>query len=130
MPSLPTNKSPASDINRALQSAGLGEAELQGDLPTLENVFVSKISSIGHSAVNTPFPRKSAHQPGDGSIAIGCEGLWKEFGEFTAVRDLRLEVRYGEIYGLLGANGAGKTTAIKMLCGLLPQTRGNISACG
>jgi len=120
----------ASAINSALQSAGLGSAELHGDIPTLENVFVSKISSIGHLAVNTPFPCKSARQPADDSIAIGCDKLWKEFGEFTAVRDLCLEVHYGEIYGLLGANGAGKTTAIKMLCGLLPQTRGSISLAG
>jgi ABC-2 type transport system ATP-binding protein len=118
------------EINQALRLAHLGTAELQGDLPTLENVFVSKISSIGHLSVDTPFPRKSARQPADGSIAIGCAGLWKEFGEFTAVRDLNLEVRYGEIYGLLGANGAGKTTAIKMLCGLLPETRGSISLAG
>jgi ABC-2 type transport system ATP-binding protein len=118
------------EINHALRLAHLGTAELQGDLPTLENVFVSKISRIGHVAVDTPFPRKSSRQPADGSIAIGCEGLWKEFGEFTAVRDLNLEIHYGEIYGLLGANGAGKTTAIKMLCGLLPETRGRISLAG
>jgi ABC-2 type transport system ATP-binding protein len=120
----------ASAIEAALQSALLGTPELHADLPTLENVFVSKISSIGHAAVNKPFPRKSARLAADTSVAIGCDGLSKEFGEFTAVRDLHLEVHYGEIYGLLGANGAGKTTAIKMLCGLLPQTRGSITLAG
>ncbi|MFQ3613655.1 MAG: ABC transporter ATP-binding protein, partial [Cyanobacteriota bacterium] len=53
-------------------------------------------------------------------------GLTKVFGSFTAVRDIHLAIPYGEIYGLLGANGAGKTTVIKMLCGLLPATSGEM----
>jgi ABC-2 type transport system ATP-binding protein len=44
--------------------------------------------------------------------------------------DLNLDIRYGDVYGLLGANGAGKTTAIKMLCGLLPISSGEISLAG
>src|SRR5439155_464407 len=63
-------------------------------------------------------------------IAIGAEKLTKQFGPFTAVKGVSLEVKYGEIYGLLGANGAGKTTMIKMLCGLLEPTSGQMQLAG
>jgi ABC-2 type transport system ATP-binding protein len=56
--------------------------------------------------------------------------LTKQFGSFTAVKSVSINVQYGEIYGLLGANGAGKTTMIKMLCGLLGPTRGEMRLAG
>ena len=56
--------------------------------------------------------------------------LVKRFGAFTAVEDLSFEVAQGEIFGFLGANGAGKTTAIRMLCGLLKPTSGTASVAG
>jgi hypothetical protein len=115
MPSLP-KRAAAHDINHALRSARLGPAELRGDIPTLETSLSRKSPASAIWPSTRRFPRKSARQPADGLIAIGCDGLWKEFGEFVAVRDLRREVRYGEIYGLLRAIGAGKTTASKMLC--------------
>ncbi len=65
-----------------------------------------------------------------GQPAIAARGLRREFGNFVAVRDLDLDVRQGEVFGLLGANGAGKTTAIRMLCGTLPPTRGTITVGG
>lgn len=55
---------------------------------------------------------------------IKIENLTKKFGDFTAVDSISLEVKRGEIFGFLGANGAGKTTAIKMFCGLLRSTSG------
>jgi ABC-2 type transport system ATP-binding protein len=61
--------------------------------------------------------------------AVTLDKLTKKFGEFVAVDRISLTVDRGEIFGFLGANGAGKTTAIRMLCGLLLPTsgRGNIS---
>jgi ABC-2 type transport system ATP-binding protein len=56
--------------------------------------------------------------------AIVTENLTKKFGDFTAVDNISFEVKRGEIFGFLGANGAGKTTAMKMLCGLLKPTSG------
>ena len=55
---------------------------------------------------------------------IQVEDLTKMFGDFTAVSGIDFEVRRGEIFGFLGANGAGKTTAMKMLIGILTPTSG------
>ena len=56
--------------------------------------------------------------------AIDVRGLTRRFGAFVAVDDLSFSVRQGEIFGFLGANGAGKSTTIRMLCGLLKPTAG------
>ena len=57
---------------------------------------------------------------------IRVKNLVKKFGAFTAVDHISFEVNKGEIFGFLGANGAGKTTAIRMLCGLLEPTSGGL----
>jgi len=57
--------------------------------------------------------------------AIEVRQLTRRFGAFTAVNDLSFEVRQGEIFGFLGSNGAGKSTTIRMLCGLLRPTSGS-----
>ncbi|MCX6640736.1 MAG: ATP-binding cassette domain-containing protein [bacterium] len=56
--------------------------------------------------------------------AIKAENLTRRFGKFIAVDHVSFEVRRGEVFGFLGANGAGKTTAIRMLCGLLHPSGG------
>ncbi len=56
--------------------------------------------------------------------AIDVRGLSRRFGSFVAVSDLSFAVKQGEIFGFLGANGAGKSTTIRMLCGLLRPTEG------
>lgn len=63
-------------------------------------------------------------------FSIRTERLTRRFGGFTAVDRIDLEVRRGEIFGFLGANGAGKTTAIRMLCGLLEPSGGSGSVAG
>jgi ABC-2 type transport system ATP-binding protein len=63
-------------------------------------------------------------------VAIEARGLGRDFGAFTAVHDVDLDVRRGEVFGLLGANGAGKTTAIRMLCGTLTPSRGSVTVAG
>jgi len=57
-------------------------------------------------------------------ITIDTRELTKTFGDFTAVDRISFDVKEGEIFGFLGANGAGKSTAIRMLCGLLEPTSG------
>ncbi len=61
---------------------------------------------------------------------ISAKNLTKKFGDFTAVNAISFEVREGEIFGFLGANGAGKSTAMKMLTGLLSPTSGEGSVAG
>lgn len=61
---------------------------------------------------------------------IQVEGLTKKFGDFTAVDAITFEVKKGEIFGFLGANGAGKTTAMKMLNGLSKPTSGSGTVAG
>jgi ABC-2 type transport system ATP-binding protein len=61
---------------------------------------------------------------------ITVKNMFKRFGSFTANDDLTFDVYRGEIFGFLGANGAGKTTAIKILCGLSKPTSGEISVAG
>lgn len=63
-------------------------------------------------------------------IVISVSGLTKRFGDFTAVDHISFDVRRGEIFGFLGANGAGKTTAMRMLCGLSRPTEGSGSVAG
>jgi len=63
-------------------------------------------------------------------VVIKTEKLTKKFGDFTAVHEISFEVRKGEIFGFLGANGAGKTTAMKMLCGLSIPTAGKATIAG
>jgi ABC-2 type transport system ATP-binding protein len=63
-------------------------------------------------------------------LAIAAKELTRAFGDFIAVDRITFEVRAGEVFGFLGANGAGKTTAIRMLIGLLAPTGGTASVAG
>lgn len=63
-------------------------------------------------------------------FAISVRNLVKRFGSFTAVDNISFDVGRGEIFGFLGANGAGKTTAMRMLCGLSYPTSGSGSVAG
>ena len=62
--------------------------------------------------------------------SIVAENLTKKFGDFTSVDHINFQVKQGEIFGFLGATGAGKTTAIRMLCGLLRPTSGVATVAG
>src|SRR6187401_2015145 len=61
---------------------------------------------------------------------ITANKLTKKFGDFTAVDHISFDVHKGEIFGFLGANGAGKTTAMRMLCGLTLPTSGEATIAG
>lgn len=62
--------------------------------------------------------------------AISVQNLTKRFGSFTAVDQITFDVEQGEIFGFLGANGAGKTTAMRMLCGLSMPSNGEATVAG
>lgn len=63
-------------------------------------------------------------------IAIEVRDLTRKFGDVTAVDHVSFSIRYGEIFGYLGANGAGKSTTIRMLCGILAPTSGDATVAG
>ena len=80
----------------------------------------------GNEALTLDRPRVA----GNGDIAIDVEGLTKSFGGRQVVRNLSLEVRRGQIYGFLGPNGSGKTTTLRMICGLLTPDGGRGACLG
>lgn len=63
-------------------------------------------------------------------VAVRMVALRKVFGALVAVEEITLDIRRGEVFGLLGPNGSGKTTTIRMLCGLLEPTSGSASVAG
>ncbi|MFN8991639.1 MAG: ATP-binding cassette domain-containing protein [Betaproteobacteria bacterium] len=95
--------------------------------PELEDVFVALLRAQDGVAIeplrglSAPAPR---HASADAEHAIDARELTRSFGAFRAVDAASFGLNYGEIFGLLGANGAGKTTVIKMLTGILPPSSG------
>src|SRR6267143_6614617 len=82
-----------------------------------------------------PARAEGAHGPLDrwptqSDLAIDVHGLNKSFGKKHVVKDFSLQVKRGEIYGFLGPNGSGKTTSIRMLCGLLKPDSGSGTCLG
>jgi ABC-2 type transport system ATP-binding protein len=126
-------------VRDAIAQQSIPLTSLQVTEATLENVFVARLRQQGSDPPFIPLPRlnqwsgRSAeriYHRESAQIAIAAQHVQKTFGNFHAVKGVNLEIQYGEIYGLLGANGAGKTTIIKMLCGLLPASKGSISLAG
>ena len=120
-------------VRRAFLEAGLEAPEVRHATPTLENAFVATLRTLRGRESVPEFPGRSEQDAGiprNAGPAIVASGLGKQFGSFVAVRDFNLDIRYGEVVGLVGANGAGKTTAIKMLCGLLAPSAGEVELMG
>jgi ABC-2 type transport system ATP-binding protein len=98
------------------------------DEPDLEDVFVALLLRQSPVKDTAALPSVSGgvasdQHPGDG-MAIVARNLVRDFDSFRAVDRVSFRVKQGEIFGLLGANGAGKTTVIKMLTGILSPTGG------
>jgi ABC-2 type transport system ATP-binding protein len=117
-------------VEELCSKADLHVSDVRVDEPTLENVFVATLRALDEESKDPTFPGHHDHSDLRGQIAVGADNLTKQFGAFTAVKNVTLEIPYGEIYGLLGANGAGKTTTIRMLCGLLEATSGSMRLAG
>ncbi len=117
------------ELRERAEANGLKVTDVRRSQPTLENAFVGQLRKMRGAHVVPPFPEPS---PGltRKEVVIGAKDLNKRFGSFQAMKDFQLEIRNGEIYGLLGANGAGKTTAIKIMCGLIGPTSGSVSLLG
>ena len=118
-----------SDLRQRAERGGMRITEIRRSQPTLENAFVGQLRKMRGAQPVPHFPKPSASLKRK-DIVIGAKDLNKRFGSFQAVKNFQLEVRNGEIYGLLGANGAGKTTSIKIICGLLDPTSGSVTLLG
>src|SRR5208282_5466648 len=89
---------------------------------SLEEAFIALLPEElrqGHKELVVP-PRPA----GDQEVIIEAHGLTQKFGDFVAVDHVSMRIERGEIFGFLGANGCGKSTTMKMLCGLLPPSEG------
>jgi drug efflux transport system ATP-binding protein len=95
--------------------------------PRFEDGFVARLRAEGRAAAR---PAAEARRVGAAGDVITVAHLSRRFGAFVAVDDVNFAVRQGEIFGLLGANGAGKSTTFRMLCGLLPPTSGTLRVAG
>ncbi|MEH2055159.1 MAG: ATP-binding cassette domain-containing protein [Nostoc sp.] len=117
------------DLQGVLERHQIQVKNVVTDTPTLENAFVLRLRDLKGDIAAGEYPHIFRQQRSLGT-AIGAQHLNKVFGNFNAVKDINLDIQYGEVFGLLGANGAGKTTAIKMLCGLLTASSGKVMLAG
>ena len=114
-------------------------------LPNIENVSVLPVPSRFEdgfisllrrqlpktvAAVDEDLSAGTARHGSSGGPVIEVRDLQRRFGSFYAVKGVTFSVTRGEVFGLIGANGAGKSTTFRMLCGLLPATAGNLSVAG
>jgi ABC-2 type transport system ATP-binding protein len=107
--------------------SGFSLKKLQAVEPELEDSFVALLRQrklAEQDSVSNDHTSLSVDSLSDATIAIEAQGLTRDFDGFRAVDQASFCVRQGEIFGLLGANGAGKTTVIKMLTGILQPTEG------
>ncbi|EAR21806.1 ATP-binding cassette domain-containing protein [Nitrococcus mobilis] len=110
--------------------AGVPGLELNPLPARFEDAFIAEFRAVS-SRWRTTVSGWTPLQPDGGlETVIQVNALERRFGDFQAVRDLSFEVYRGEIFGLLGANGAGKSTTFRMLCGLLPPSSGELSVGG
>jgi ABC-2 type transport system ATP-binding protein len=94
----------------------------------LEDTFVSLLfNRSAHHSV--PLPEGTGAAGNDAAV-VEVKSLYRYFGAFAAVNNVSFSVHRGEIFGLLGANGAGKSTTFRMLCGLLPASSGTLRVAG
>ncbi|MBS0610072.1 MAG: ATP-binding cassette domain-containing protein, partial [Proteobacteria bacterium] len=112
----------AMDEGQVLATGAPQELLARTGCASLEEAFIALMpeeKKRGHQAVVIP-----PLQVDDADVAIEAQGLTMRFGDFTAVDHVDFRIRRGEIFGFLGSNGCGKSTTMKMLCGLLPASEG------
>ena len=99
--------------------------------PVFEDAFIATLKErvSHHSQINMEAASASP-RPVSSEVVIEVDQVQKRFAAFYAVKDVSFKVMRGEVFGLLGANGAGKSTTFRMLCGLLPATAGSLKVAG
>jgi len=97
--------------------------------PRFEDAFIARLKPQRNMG-GTALTLQKKLDSGAGDEVIRVHDLQRRFGDFIAVNNISFSVRRGEIFGLLGANGAGKSTTFRMLCGLLPASSGELAVAG
>jgi len=108
--------------------ADVTDVNIEAVEPIFEDAFVATLKQE-QAASQSSLIAKSMITTPEG-IAIEVNNVQKRFGDFYAVKDVSFSVKHGEVFGLLGANGAGKSTTFRMLCGLLPVSAGELTVAG
>ena len=127
----------AGEMPAALKAAVPG-LELAPAAPVFEDAFAATLQGSESLRSEQPPLRLRVRSAPAGAESAGAEaeavirvvGLERRFGDFRAVKGIHFHVRRGEIFGLLGANGAGKSTTFRILCGLLPPSAGLATVAG
>lgn len=97
--------------------------------PHFEDAFIAHLK-IRNEVTQQDETLSISVQGSADDVVIQVDKLTRKFGDFIAVNNISFNVKQGEVFGLLGANGAGKSTAFRMLCGLLPVSSGKVSVAG
>ena len=97
--------------------------------PRFEDAFIVRLKRQRDLGSMTLSLQKKVTANRDDEV-IRVHNLQRRFGDFIAVNNISFSVHRGEIFGLLGANGAGKSTTFRMLCGLLPASSGELAVAG
>jgi ABC-2 type transport system ATP-binding protein len=108
---------------------GVEDVTITAVAPRFEDSFVALLRAKLPARPQPSAPASSRFS-GAAREEIVVRHLTRRFGAFVAVDDISFTVRTGEIFGLLGANGAGKSTTFRMLCGLLPASAGQLRVAG
>jgi ABC-2 type transport system ATP-binding protein len=99
--------------------------------PRFEDLFVALLKQkAGSTHISRAIASQVSAQADRSKTVIEVNNLQRRFGDFYAVNNISFKVLQGEVFGLLGANGAGKSTTFRMLCGLLPPSGGTLRVAG
>ncbi|MBI1794348.1 MAG: ABC transporter ATP-binding protein [Chloroflexi bacterium] len=114
------------ELKTDLSKHNIQISDARRTMPSLEDVFVAMLEkeTVDNRQWTMDDPASSTAHRSPSATAVNVSDLTKKFGEFTAVNNVSFRVKEGEIFGFLGPNGSGKTTTIRMLCGLLTPTSG------
>ena len=105
------------------------DVQITSVTPRFEDAFVARLKKRRQEPEVAISPLQTINVSKNDEV-IRVNQLQRRFGDFIAVNNVSFSVKRGEIFGLLGANGAGKSTTFRMLCGLLPASSGNLAVAG
>ncbi|HLY96366.1 MAG TPA: ATP-binding cassette domain-containing protein, partial [Sideroxyarcus sp.] len=121
---------PDSPADAATLLPGVADVSVEPVPPRFEDRFIALLLDKGQVKPQQPAAPAENTTAGERTAVIEVHDLQCRFGDFYAVNHVSFSVREGEVFGLLGANGAGKSTTFRMLCGLLPPSGGTLRVAG